>query len=56
MELTKADKRQLHDLIKCGVLRRCEEWLKETAQLINTKTMPWFYQSLSQFYQTSTTF
>ena len=35
MELTKADKRQLHDLIKRGVLRRCEEWLKETAELIN---------------------
>ena len=35
MELTKADKRQLHDLIKRGVLRRCEEWLKETADLIN---------------------
>jgi hypothetical protein len=35
MELTKADKRQLHDLVKRGVLRRCEEWLKETAELIN---------------------
>ena len=35
MELKKADKRQLHDLIKRGVLRRCEEWLKETAELIN---------------------
>ena len=35
MELTKADKRQLHDLVKRGVLRRGEEWLKETAELIN---------------------
>ena len=26
MEQTKADKQQLHDLIKRGVLRRCEEW------------------------------
>ena len=35
MKLTKADKRQLHDLVKRGVLRRCEKWLKETADLIN---------------------
>ena len=35
LELTKADKRQLHDLVRRGVLRRCEEWLKETAELIN---------------------
>jgi hypothetical protein len=27
MELTKADKQQLHDLIKRGVLRRCDELL-----------------------------
>ena len=39
MELKKADKRQLHDLIKRGVLRRCEEWLKETAELINPKSV-----------------
>ena len=30
MELTKADKRQLKDTIRRGILRRCEEWLKET--------------------------
>lgn len=35
MELTKADKRQLKNIIQCGILRRCEEWLKETSELIN---------------------
>ena len=35
MELTKADKRQLKDIIQRGILRRCEEWLKETSKLIN---------------------
>ena len=35
MELTKADKRQLMDIIQRGILRRCEEWLKETSELIN---------------------
>lgn len=35
MELTKADKRQLTEIIRCGILRRCEEWLKETSDLIN---------------------
>lgn len=35
MELTKADKRQLQEVIRKGILRRCEEWLKETAALIN---------------------
>lgn len=35
MELTKADKRQLKDIIRRGILRRCEEWLKETRELIN---------------------
>ena len=35
MELTKADKRQLKDIIQRGILRRCEEWLKETSELIN---------------------
>ena len=34
MELTKADKRQLKDIIRRGILRRCEEWLKETSELI----------------------
>ena len=35
MELTKADKRQLRDIIKRGVLRRCEEWLGEMRELLN---------------------
>ena len=35
MELTKADKRQLKDVIRRGILRRCEEWLKETSELIS---------------------
>lgn len=35
MELTKADMAQLKGLIKRGILRRCEQWLKETSQLIN---------------------
>ena len=35
MELTKADKRQLKDIIQRGILRRCEEWLKEMSELIN---------------------
>jgi hypothetical protein len=35
MELTKADKRQLKEIIQRGILRRCEEWLKETSELIN---------------------
>ena len=35
MELTKSDKRQLKDIIRRGILRRCEEWLKETIELIN---------------------
>ena len=35
MELSKEDKRQLQSIIRKGILRRCEEWLKETASLIN---------------------
>lgn len=35
MELTKAEKRQLQGVIQRGVLRRCEEWLRETAAIIN---------------------
>lgn len=35
MELTKADKRQLREIIRRGILCRCEEWLKETSNLIN---------------------
>lgn len=35
MELTKADRRQLKDIIRIGILRRCEEWLKEMSELIN---------------------
>ena len=35
MELTKTDKKQLTDIIRQGILRRCEEWLKETANIIN---------------------
>ena len=35
MELTKTDKQQLKDIIRRGILRRCEEWLKETNELIN---------------------
>ena len=35
MELTKADNRQLKDIIRRGILRRCEEWLKETSELIS---------------------
>lgn len=35
MELTKADKRQLKDIIRRGILRQCEEWLKETSELIS---------------------
>ena len=35
MELTKAGKRQLKDIIRRGILRRCEEWLKETSELIS---------------------
>ena len=34
MELTKADKRQVKEIIRRGILRRCEEWLKETSELI----------------------
>jgi len=37
MELTKEDKSQLKDVIRRGVLRRCEEWLKETNELINSE-------------------
>ena len=37
MELTKADKRQLKNIIRRGILRRCEEWLKETSELINSE-------------------
>jgi hypothetical protein len=35
MELTKTDKRQLTEIIRRGILCRCEEWLKETAELID---------------------
>ena len=35
MELSKTDKRQMKDIIRQGILRRCEEWLKETSELIN---------------------
>ena len=35
MVLIKADKRQLKDIIQRGILRRCEEWLKDTSELIN---------------------
>ena len=34
MELTKSEYRQLSDIIRRGILRRCEEWLKETKELI----------------------
>ena len=34
-QLSKEDKRQLQSIIRKGILRRCEEWLKETAALIN---------------------
>ena len=37
MELTKADKRQLNDVIRRGILCRCEEWLNETGAFINQK-------------------
>ena len=35
MELTKQDRRVLKDIIRIGILRRCEEWLTETSTLIN---------------------
>ena len=35
MELTKQDKRVLKDIIRIGILRRCEEWLAETSTFIN---------------------
>ena len=35
MELTKQDKRVLKDIIRIGILRRCEEWLTETSALIS---------------------
>ena len=35
MELTKQDRRVLKDIIRVGILRRCEEWLHETSALIN---------------------
>lgn len=34
MELSKTDKKQLREIIKRGILRRCEEWLRQTASLI----------------------
>ena len=35
MELAKTDKRQLKDIIRRGILRRCEEWLRQTKELID---------------------
>ena len=35
MELTKTDKQQMKSIIHQGILRRCEEWLKETVEIIN---------------------
>lgn len=35
MELTKTDKAQLKAIIKRGILRRCNQWLKETSSIIN---------------------
>lgn len=35
MELTKQDRRVLKDIIRIGILRRCEEWLTETSTLIS---------------------
>ena len=35
MELSKTVKRQMKDIIRQGILRRCEEWLKETSEFIN---------------------
>ena len=35
MELTKQDRRVLKDIIRIGILRRCEEWLAETSALIS---------------------
>ena len=35
MELTRTDKRQLKDIIRRGILRRCEEWLRQTKELID---------------------
>lgn len=34
MELTKSERRQVKDIIRKGILRRCEEWFKETSELI----------------------
>ena len=34
MELTKTERRQVKDIIRKGILRRCEEWLEETSELI----------------------
>ena len=38
MELTKQDQRVLRDVIRIGILRRCEEWLNETSALINKES------------------
>ena len=35
MELTKTDKQKMKAIIRKGILNRCEEWLKETVELIN---------------------
>ena len=34
MELTKVDKAQLKSIIRSGILKRCEEWLRDTQALI----------------------
>ena len=30
-QISKEDKRQIQSIIRKGILRRCEEWMKETA-------------------------
>ena len=39
MELTKADKRQLHDLVKRGVLRRCEDYYRNSMLLMGVNEL-----------------
>lgn len=34
MELTKSERKLMTEIIRRGILRRCEEWLLETKQLI----------------------
>lgn len=36
MELTKSVRKQMQDIIQCGILRRCDQWIQEMKDLLES--------------------